>query len=319
MTDRRPFITLAPLRGLTDAPFRTIFCKHFGGFDIAMAPFINPQRRAFYDDAMLGDVLPVNNPGIAVIPQLLHNDAASFLVLARRLAELDYKEINWNLGCPVAMVAKKHRGSGLLPYPEEILDLLDTVLPKLPEFSLTLSIKTRLGYFRRDELLALLPRLAPLPLSEIIIHARLGKQLYKGDTDPEGFALCCQTSGHRLVYNGDITSAALFTSLAQRFPTINRWMIGRGALANPFLAEEIKNFPAQTPEQRLERLRMFHQELLHTYQQRLSGPSHLLGRLKQLWNYLLMYFPEQEKLGKKLLKTNTLSSYGDIVARLLGP
>lgn len=319
MTDHRPVIYLAPLRGLTDAPFRTIFCRHFSGFDIAMAPFINPQRRACYDDAMLSDVLPVNNPGIPVIPQLLHNDGESFLVLARRLAELGYQEINWNLGCPVPMVAKKHRGSGLLPYPEEIFTLLDTVLPKLPEYGLKLSIKTRLGYFRRDELLALLPRLAPLPLTEIIIHARLGKQLYKGHTDPEGFALCCQASRHRLVYNGDITSATVFAGLADRFPTISRWMIGRGALANPFLAEEIKNFPAQTPERRLERLRLFHHELLHTYQQRLSGPSHQLGRLKQLWNYLLMYFPEQEKLGKKLMKSTTLGSYGDIVAQLLGP
>lgn len=319
MTDRQPFLYLAPIRGLTDATFRAIFCKHFDGFDATMAPFINPQRRTAYDDAMLRDLLPANNSGPPLIPQLLNNDADSFLALAGRCAELGYREINWNLGCPAPMVAKKRRGSGLLPYPEEILDLLDRVFSKLQELGLNLSLKTRLGYWRREELLALLPRLEELPLTEIIIHARLGKQLYKGETDPEGFALCCQASRHRLVYNGDITSAAIFADLARRFPAIDRWMIGRGALANPFLAEEIKGLPSAPHQQRLTRLAAFHQELFSAYQQRLSGPSHILGRLKQLWNYLLGYFPEQEKLGKKLLKSTTLAGYGDTVARLLSP
>lgn len=319
MTDRRPFLYLAPIRGLTDAPFRAIFCRHFAGFDATMAPFINPQRRAVYDEAMLRDVLPANNSGPPLIPQLLNNDATSFLALARRLADLGYREINWNLGCPAPMVARKRRGSGLLPYPEQILELLDTVLPELTQLGLTLTIKTRLGYFHREELLALLPRLEALPLGEIIIHARLGKQMYKGQADPEGFARCCQSSRHRLVYNGDITSAAIFAELSRRFPAIDRWMIGRGALANPFLAEEIKGLPEASREQRLARLAAFHQELLAAYQQRLSGPSHLLGRLKQLWNYLLEYFPEEEKLGKKLLKNTTLAGYNEIVRRLLAP
>lgn len=319
MADSHPFLYLAPIRGLTDAPFRAIFCRHFAGFDATMAPFINPQRRATYDDAMLADVLPGNNSGPPLIPQLLHNDAQSFLVLATRLGELGYREINWNLGCPAPMVAKKGRGSGLLPHPERIIDLLAEVLPRLESLGLRLSLKTRLGYHQRDELPRLLPHLDPLPLTEIIIHARLGRQLYHGETDPEGFAICAGASRHRLVYNGDITSAAIFAELARRFPAVERWMIGRGALADPFLAEDIKGFPPQPRERRLARLAAFHDELFHFYRQRLSGPAHILGRLKQLWNYLLESFPEEPRLGKKLLKSTTLASYGEAVAALLDP
>ena len=120
MNQAQPFLYLAPIRGLTDALFRDTFSRHFGGFDAAVAPFISPQKKSLYEDKMIRDVLPANNTTLPVVPQLLHTDPEDFLVLARRLADLGYTHINWNLGCPAPMVARKKRGSGLLPYPEEI-------------------------------------------------------------------------------------------------------------------------------------------------------------------------------------------------------
>ena len=58
-----------------------------------------------------------------------------------------------------------------------------------------------------------MPQLDAFPLKEIIIHARLGKQLYTGRVDLETFALCREHSRHELVYNGDITDIAVFPSL----------------------------------------------------------------------------------------------------------
>ncbi len=313
MPDTQPFLYLAPIRGLTDALFRDTLHAHFQGFDAAVAPFINPQRKALYEDAMIRDVLPRFNIGWPIVPQLLHTDPESFIVLANRLAGLGYSHINWNLGCPAPMVARKKRGSGLLPYPESIIEILDQVLPQL---DLEVSIKTRLGYHDRSELTTLLPQLDRFALKEIIIHTRLGKQLYRGNTDPDGFALCQKLSRHQLVYNGDITDLAVFTELARRFPGVKRWMIGRGALGNPFLAEEIKGLPSDSREQRKNRLFAFHQDLFNRYQNRLSGPSHILGRVKQLWSYLIISFPGQEKFQKKILKSSSIESYLQIVNQL---
>lgn len=313
MPDTQPFLYLAPIRGLTDALFRDTLYAHFQGFDAAVAPFINPQRKALYEDAMVRDVLPRFNTGWPIVPQLLHTDPESFIVLANRLAGLGYSHINWNLGCPAPMVARKKRGSGLLPYPESIIEILDQVLPQL---DLEVSIKTRLGYHDRSELTTLLPQLDRFALKEIIIHTRLGKQLYRGNTDPDGFALCQKLSRHQLVYNGDITDLAVFTDLAGRFPSVNRWMIGRGALGNPFLAEEIKGLPSGSREQRKDRLFAFHRDLFSRYQDRLSGPSHILGRVKQLWSYLIISFPGQEKLQKKILKSTSIEAYLQIVDQL---
>lgn len=313
MSTASPFLYLAPIRGLTDALFRETLYRHFAGFDAAVAPFINPQRSSLYEDNMLRDVLPQHNGGLPLVPQLLHTDPEQFLVLAGRLAELGYSHINWNLGCPAPMVARKKRGSGLLPYPEKIVSILTKIMPQL---GIELSIKTRLGFHDPAELPALLPALDDFPVKEIIIHTRLGRQLYKGPTDPDGFADCRKKSSHPFVYNGDINDLETFRMLAARFPNIERWMIGRGALANPFLAEEIKGYPVEPAEARKARIFAFHAELYARYTDRLSGPGHVLGRVKQLWSYLITSFPGQEKVLKKILKSNTLEGYNRAVDQL---
>jgi tRNA-dihydrouridine synthase len=305
-----PYIYLAPLRGLTDALFREVLFKHFKGFDAAVAPFINPQGASAYDDKMLSDVLPENNRGVTIIPQLLNTHPDHFLLLAKRLTDIGYTHINWNLGCPAPMIAKKKRGSGLLPYPDEIINLLEKVMPQL---EIELSIKTRLGYFDQSEIEHLLPRLADFPLKEIIIHARLGKQLYKGSTSPSGFRQCMGLSPHTFTYNGDVNDLATYNELNQTLPEINRWMLGRGALGNPLIAEEIKGICSDTDVEKKMRLQKFHEELLDRYKIRLSGASHILGRLKQLWARLIYFFPGKEKLLKKILKSRTLETYQEAV------
>jgi len=308
-----PFLYLAPIKGITDALFRNTFYHHFDGIDAAIAPFINPQRKSLFENKMLSDVLPENNTSKPVIPQLLHTSPEDFLILATRLADLGFNHINWNLGCPVPMVARKKRGSGLLPYPEEIVSFLEKVLPEL---TIQLSIKTRLGFTDKNELLQLLPLLNDFPLEEIIIHTRLGKQLYRGRTDPETFKDCQIISNHCLVYNGDINGRNVFVSLTEQFPTVNRWMIGRGILMNPFIAEEIKEFPEESAERRMERLYNFHADLFQQYEEKLSGPGHLLGRMKQLWIYLIHSFPGKEKSFKKLKKSTSSTQYHDCVKQI---
>ena len=308
-----PYLYLAPIRGLTDYLLRNIFARHFKGFDAAVAPFINPQKKALYDDRMLKDVLPANNRILEVVPQLLHTSPGDFLVLARRLQDLGYKHINWNLGCPAPMVAKKRKGSGLLPYPAAIIEFLEHIFPRL---QVELSIKTRLGFYDFSELKQLLPLLDQYPLKEIIIHTRLGVQLYKGETDPDKFFTCLELSRHQLSYNGDICDLRTYQKLAHQFPAVRHWMIGRGALKNPFIAEEIKAYPVVPHQERLRRLNAFHHDLLEQYEQNLSGPGHILARTKQLWSYLIFSFPGQEKILKKILKCASLEKYRALVEQL---
>jgi len=305
-----PFIYMAPLRGITDSLFRRMYCRHFGGIDAAVAPFINPQRKPIHSDKLLADVTP-RNTDFPLIPQLLNTDGDDFLVLAQRLHDLGYNEINWNLGCPVPMVAKKMRGSGLLPFPEKIISFLEYVVPRLKT---RLSLKIRLGYHDHHESLTLLPLLDRYPLSEIIIHTRLGKQLYRGQTSPDSFVLCQKVSRHRLVYNGDISTLSDYQELNKNL-NVKHWMIGRGLVANPLLPSEIKN--GCMPDQlRYEKLRFFHDDLFLAMKEQLDGPGHLLGRMKQFWIYFINSFPEKKRTLKKITKATTEKKYLKVVDAL---
>ncbi len=307
-----PFFYLAPIQGVTDAVFRTIFHQQFQGFDAAVTPFINPQRHCTAHEKRLADVLVENNPGLPIIPQLLNSDAEDFLALADRLQDLGYTHINWNLGCPAPMIARKKRGAGLLPYPETIVALLEKIMPRL---TIELSVKTRLGYADPSEILTLLPSLDAFDLKEIIIHPRLGRQLYSGGVDLDTFALCRKFTRHELVYNGDITDTATFQRLAQRFPWVSRWMIGRGVLADPFLISSLTGETIPFDE-RPGLLQAFHDALYRGYRRRFSGPGHLLGRMKQLWYYLIASFPGRQKTFKKIKKARTEEQYLLAVAEI---
>jgi tRNA-dihydrouridine synthase B len=300
-----PIVSMAPLKGITDYLFRRVYTSHFSGIDRAIAPFINPQRKGPYPDKLIADVLPENNSSLTLIPQIINTEPEGFIELANRLYDIGYTEINWNLGCPVRMVASKRRGAGMLPYPEEIAALLDTAIPQMKP---ALSIKMRLGYQEVHESQTLLPMLNDYPLSEIIIHPRLGIQLYRGTPDLDQFQACSARTAHRLVYNGDIINLSGFSELQQRCAPVHRWMIGRGLLSNPFLPAEIKGIRFSSDE-RSEKLQLFHDDLYHGLKERLSGPGHLLGRMKQVWIYYIHAFPGKEKLLKKITRAPSEKSY----------
>jgi len=308
-------LILAPLRGVTGWPFRDAIARHFPGFHEAVAPFLNPQKEGGKKLAPLADLLPEHNRSLPVVPQLLDNHPESFLAMAKRLEDLGYRRLNWNLGCPAPMVAHKGRGAAMLAKPDQICALLDFVLPRL---SCRLSLKTRLGMRSDQDILTLIPRLNGYPLEELIIHPRLGIQLFAGQVNLDGFAAALTASAHPVIYNGDINSLEDFQRLRRRFPQVSGWMIGRGAVAYPALAEAILSnespikAPAQPPEL-LPRLAAFHDELFAAYAETLSGPGHLLGKMKQFWLYFIASFPGQEKLLKPIVRAHGLARYQEAV------
>ena len=289
-------LILAPLRGVTDAIFRTSFAECFGGVAWAVAPFVTSVRGPRVKAKLLKDLLPERNPRMAVMPQILGKDAQEFVVMARALFDLGYETVNWNLGCPYPMVAKKGRGSGMLPHPERIASFLDTVLAAIPG---RLSIKTRLGRFQTDEIDELIPLFNRYPLSEVIIHPRTGVQMYGGKADLDRFEECFALCRHPVVYNGDVDSAETFDILAERFGPVAGWMLGRGLVANPFLAEELAG---TVPGHRVERFHQFHDLLVRRYGEVLFGPSHLVQRMKGLWQYFHRPFENGRKVLKRIHK-----------------
>lgn len=303
-------ICLAPLKGITDAVFRNTLADFCDGVDWAVSPFLSTTSGPRVKPSHLREVLPENNRRLPLLPQIMSKRANNFLRLAMALSDLGYDAVNWNLGCPYPRVAKKGRGSGLLSNPEGIDRFLDRVLASMP---LKLSIKMRLGRYREDEIFKLLPILNRYPLKEVIIHPRTGVQMYDGVPNLDIFEQCLARCRHPVVYNGDIADLSAFEALQQRFPGVTVWMIGRGAVSDPFLCSTLKGRTMHADE-RTRRFRKYHDALYAGYARRLNGPSHLLSRMKGLWFYFEKSIEGGKGVQKRINKARNIRHYEAVVA-----
>lgn len=300
-------ISLAPMQGLTEVEFRRAYSNLFSGIDFAVSPFIPLAQGIRFRITHLRDVIPEQNTRIPVIPQILGNDPGKFIHLAKRLHDLGYETVNWNLGCPKEAVARKQRGSGLLPYPNKIRDVLDKLMAKLP---VALSIKTRLGYFKTDEFYELIKVYNDFPLESLIIHPRLGVQMYEGDMHLNVLDDTIGDIKHRIVFSGDISSREVYEQLKNRYPVVNHWMIGRGVLTNPFLPGLIKNGqPIPDVEDQRKKLYNFYDELFCELRDKLRRDSAILGKLKDFWSYFARWFANDEEIFGTLARINSLHDF----------
>jgi len=304
----------SPLQGFTDFRFRNAFNEYFGGIDTFYSPYIRLNGKLKIKGSYERDLLIENNTVPEVIPQIMTNNADEFLFVTKYVQELGYKELNWNLGCPYPMVTKRGMGSGLICDPEKINNILDRVHS---ESDITVSMKMRMGYENPEEILDVFPILEKYPIKNIAIHARIGKQLYKGGVDLDSFQRCLDTSIQKLYYNGDITSVLKFKELQERFPTIDHWMIGRGLISDPFLPSMIKNNTTEYPKNRWDIFSEFHNTIYQEYDAALSGPTPIKMKMLGFWEFFSQSCSNPQKTYKKIKKANNSRAYQKAVSEIL--
>ena len=301
-----PTLLSSPLQGFTNFRFRNAFHKYFGGIDTFYSPYIKLNGKLVIKGSYERDILPENNSTLNVIPQIITNDAEEFLFVAKYVQQFGYKELNWNLGCPYPMVAKCGMGSGLISNTSQIEHILKRVHN---ETDIIVSMKMRMGYENPTEILDVFPILEQYPIKNIAIHARIGKQLYKGGVDLDSFQKCLDTSKQKIYYNGDITSVEKFRTMQERFPSIDHWMIGRGLIADPFLPSMIKNNTTEYPKNKFEIFEAFHDTIYQEYDAYLQGPTPIRMKMLGFWEYFSESFSNPQKTYKKIKKAGNSKNY----------
>ncbi len=304
-------IHFAPIQGITDYFFRSAFAHFFDGVDCFYTPYLRLTKGQEIKSSQYKDVLPENNNELPIIPQIMTNNHSDFLFLAETLHNLGYSTINWNLGCPYPMVTKRNLGAGMLDKPQFISDLLTEVFDELQP---KLSIKIRSGLLAENEILNLLPLLNNFAISDLIIHPRIAKLLYKGNANVEIFKQSIPISKHNLTYNGDIKTLSDFQDKQAQLPSTQSWMLGRGLIANPFLAEQIKSNSLLTDRNKMSIFTEFHDSLWEHYSQAYYGNTQILNKMRGLWEYFSFSFSNSHKVYKRIKKAKTVEAYQQAVS-----
>lgn len=298
----------APMEGLTGYIWRRAQREMFGGVDKYFTPFLSPNGNLTFQRKELDEVTQGERD---TVPQLLTNRGDYFVWAARELYAMGYREVNFNLGCPSGTVTAKHKGAGLLAYPEELERCLDEIFGALPE--MRVSIKTRIGKNDPAEWPRLLDIYARYPVAELIVHPRLQKEFYRGVVHRDAFDAALARRQDVPVYNGDLFTAADVAAFCRQYPQVDAVMVGRGLIADPALGRRLRGgAPASRQE-----VTAFHDRLLADYRQRLSGDTPVLHRMRELWNYLSGSFERTERELKAIRKAKTVAEYLPAAQRLL--
>lgn len=303
----------APLEGITGYIYRKAYDDYYGGISRYYSPFLVTRDRGIMKNKELKDILPENNEGINLVPQLLTNQSENFLQAAKQLQELGYREINLNLGCPSGTVVSRGRGAGFLDKTVQLHKFLDEIFTKC---ECDISIKTRIGMYDTDEFAGLLKIYNEYPVKELTIHPRTRQELYKGSPHREIFSYAYENSKNPLCYNGDINTIEQVQQLEKEYPKLGAVMIGRGLIARPGFVECTDSSISEMSERSKKHFKEFLDCVLEDYREVMSGDVHALHKMKEIWLYMAPYFTNYEKYLKKIKKTDKLMEYKAAVSSL---
>lgn len=314
--------SLAPILGITTSSYRNAFHKHFGGMTKYYAPFVSAVNTTVENPNLLKDLSPAKSRplqinGAEMIPQILSCDGVLMRKLIIKMADLGYNEINWNIGCPFPTVTRKKRGSGILPHAQLIDKVLNDAMKDIP---CKLSIKMRLGLNEETEFRDVLKVISQYPISEVIIHPRTGKQAYSGKPYLERFAEAIELYGKPIAYNGDIFDDESFFRIKEMFPNVTHFMLGRGALSDPFLARRLCGNPDFDNETKTKMLRNFHDDIFHSFDVSFGSvnkdidnkPDGICNKMKGFWEYAAVHLKNSEQFIKKIHRSKNVRQYLDV-------
>ena len=303
-------IHFAPLQGYTDFEYRRIHARHCCGVDTYYTPFIRWEKGDIREKD-IRDILPENNEGLHLVPQIICADTDEFNRLADTIQEHGYEEMDLNMGCPAPMQTKLMRGSGILPYPTRVSALLKE-MERRPE--VRFSAKMRLGLEGKEEWRELSGMLNSSCLKHLTVHPRIGKQMYKGEVDMDAFNEVYSSIHIPIIYNGDVTSMEQVSYLLERYPGLHGIMMGRGLLARPTLAQEWLMGKEMPHEERMSILMQMHEDMLGYCTRKYKVDSQILLHIHAFWEYQESQL--ERKTWKKIMKAGNMKNYLEAIRKL---
>ncbi len=265
-----PFV-LAPMAGVTDAPFRRI-CRQFGAgmttSEMATADtslWQTPKSRFRLD-------LDLDAEPVAV--QIAGSEPDQLATAAVACVERGAQIIDINMGCPAKKVCRKLAGSALLKDEQLVASILESVVTAV---AVPVTLKIRTGWDPDHRNAVNIARIAEdSGIQSLAIHGRTRACRYKGEAEFETIARVKEAIEIPVIANGDITTIEKSLEVL-RLTNCDGLMIGRGAQGRPWIFRELGQLlntdrgKPQLDKNELRDIMLGHLSELHRFYGELTG------------------------------------------------
>lgn len=304
----KPFFILAPMEDVTDVVFRHVV-KEAGAPDVFFTEFTNSDSFCHPDgkDSVRGRLV-FEEEEQPIVAHIWGDNPTFFEKMSVELAEMGFKGVDINMGCPVPNVAERGKGSGLILRPDVAAELIKAA----KKGGLPVSVKTRIGYQDSAEMEDWISHLLRQDIANLSVHLRTRKEMSKvparWEMIPRILELRDQLAPETLItINGDVLDRKMGLELANKYG-VDGLMIGRGIFKNPYAFE--KEPRIHTPEELISLLNL-QLDLQDKYATQV--PRSIVG-LHRFFKIYVKGFPGAHELRIKLMETKSTDEVRKILA-----
>ena len=236
-------ILLAPMAGITDLPFRRI-CEKYGA-GLTCTEMVS-SKGLFYNDSKTNLLLNIEDEQRPVAAQIFGSDIETMGFASEYVSNI-VDIVDVNMGCPAPKIVKNGDGSKLLTNLELLEKVAEAVVKKS---KVPVTVKIRKGFDSSSIVAVEVAKiLEKVGVSAITIHGRTRAEFYSGQADWQIIKKVKEAVKIPVIGNGDIKSKEDAKRMFEE-TNVDGIMIGRAAIGNPFIFEEIINY-LQGKEQRI--------------------------------------------------------------------
>ena len=304
----KPFFILAPMEDVTDVVFRHVV-KEAGAPDVFFTEFTNSDSFCHPDgiESVRGR-LAFTEDEQPMVAHIWGDKPEFFREMSIALADMGFKGIDLNMGCPVPNVAERGKGSGLILRPEVAAKLIEAAKAG----GLPVSVKTRLGFTDTAEMEKWISHLLKQDIANLSVHMRTRKEMSKvaahWELIPRIVELRDEIAPQTLItINGDILDRQMGLELAEKYG-VDGLMIGRGIFKNPYAFE--KEPQEHSPKELIGLLRL-QLDLQDKYAEQV--PRSIVG-LHRFFKIYVKGFPGANDLRVSLMNTKSTAEVREILA-----
>lgn len=304
-------VTLAPMAGTSDMPYRVI-CSDLGASMVTTE--LISAKGIYYNNENTHKMLETSeNESVRAI-QIFGNDPEIMLEACKKIEHLDFEVIDINMGCPAPKIVRNGEGSALMTNPLLVGKIVETLSNGL---SKPVTVKIRKGYdFDNCNAVEIAKVCENSGAKSIAVHGRVRTQFYSGVSDIEIIKEVKEAVKINVIGNGDITDIFSAKHMLD-YTKCDGIMIGRSAMGNPFIFREVNAYindgiilDKPTDEEKI-KMALYHTKKLIEFKGEFTA-------IREMRTHLHSYTKGMHDSANLRAKINKINEFNELEELLLG-